>query len=221
MKIRAKKGKKNTTYEFVDFLLREFSKDKVEYIHDDELSCNECQDVEDVENYTDSIKSFLVKLKADILSDPSAVRSGVQGFILPEEFDYELMKVPSFFKSITENHYNLKTTKEKLKEIAAKIYSDKSLQIEFSKDEVNSYLLASYKQGDWDLLLNDGKKTKWQKHAGKLLKKNLVDNYGKVDSTSVAEALKIDRAGYIEKSKEINKYGGFNNIEIGHLAPYL
>ncbi len=221
MKIRARKTNRKTPYELEDFLLKEFSIDKEKYVHDNELSCNECQETEDEVNHKDSVKSFLVKFKADKLSDPKSVRPGVAGFVLPDEFDYELVKVSSFFKSIKENHYNLKTTEVELKRIVKKIHENKFPHVEFTKNEANNYLVFSYKKNNWDLLLNDGSKTKWREYVGKLLKKNLTEDYGKIDTTNVEEAIRIDKVGFTAKAKEITNYNGFNEQELTHLAPYL
>ena len=215
MKIRSKKTNRNTSYDFDDFLLKEFSKDKENYVHDKELSCNECFEIEDEANNKDDIKSFLIKFKANLLSDPKAIRSSVSGFILPSDGNYVLEKVKkSFFKSIDANHFILNSDESKLKNVVEQIHKDASLRIEFTKDQVNNYLLESYNQKDWDTLLQDSNKKKWRKHLGKCLKQSLVDTYGKIDAENIKEGIRLDRSGITKLTQEVKNFNAFSDNEL-------
>jgi len=221
MKIRTRKSKRNTEYELEDFLLKEFSKDKEIFVPDPELSCNECIEVEDLENKIDSPLSFMVKLKADILSDPRAIKPGVSGYTLPEEYSYELEKVESLFESIANNHYILKLKEEDLKKLGKIIHSKINDGPIYSNDEVNDYLFESHEQNEWESLLKLENKKKWRKYIGKKFKDKLKNDFGKIDRKGVEEAIEIDKAGFIAIVQKMNKLECFNEEELKHLAPYL
>ena len=73
----------------------------------------------------------------------------------------------------------------------------------------------------WNTLLNSESKKKWREHIGKVLKKSLADDFGKIDEIGIKEAIRIDKIGFIKRAKEINNYDGFNSTELGHVTPYI
>lgn len=221
MKIRSRKTNRNTEYDLEDFLLKEFSKDKELFVPDDELSCNDCKETEDVSNNLDCPKSFLVKFKADNSKDPKAIKAYTSGFILPEDLKYEFQKSDSFFASVSENHYNLKISGEELRKIGKSLYEDKTKHVNYSKNDVKDYLRLSYKQKDWQNFLLQTDRTRWRLYIGKVLKETLVNDFGKIDNQNIGEAKKIDPKGFSSRVKEISRYGGFNESERKLLEEYL
>ena len=221
MKIRSRKTNRNTSYELADFLLKEFSKDKETFIPFEELSCNECNDIEDISNDIDCPKSFLIKFKANNLPDPKAIKAEISGFILSEDLTYSPDKVVSHFKSITENHYNLKVSGDKLRKIGTELHASDANHVNYTKQEVKEYLRSSYQQKEWSKLLQLADRTKWRIFVGKTLKESLISDFGKIDNTGISEAINIDKEGFIKRIKEINSYNGFNKEELTYLAPHI
>lgn len=221
MKVRSRKTNRNTDYKLDDFLLKEFSKDKENWVPDEELSCNDCQDKEDLENNRDNPRSFLAKFKADNCPDPRAIKADISGFVLPEELNYQFQKVESLFTSISSNHYNLILKGDELKKLGTSLYEDKSTHLNFSKGEVKEYLKSSYLQRDWQNLLSQTDRTKWRAFIGKVLKSALIEDFGKIDQSNIDDALNIDPIGFRERINEISKYNGFNSTEHNILRPYL
>lgn len=221
MKIRARKSKRKTDYELEDFLLKEFSFDKEKFIPDPEISCNECLTDEDFKNHKDSALSFLIKLKADNLSDPSAIKSGVDAFVLPDDLNYKLQRVTSAFKSVSENHYNLILSEDELTELGRKLLVTATTHISHSSEEAKQYLLNSYQQSEWSALLNKSNKTGWRQYVGKILKERLYNEYGKIDAENVRGALQIDKEGFLHKVNEITRYANFDSKEMKFLSPYM
>jgi hypothetical protein len=213
LKIRARKTNRNTLYDLEDFLLKEFSKDKENWIPDQELSCNDCQLKEDLTNSIDSPKSFLVKFKADNTTDPMAIKADTSGFILPKGLNYQFQESKSFFKSVSKNHCNLKISGEELRKIGVFLYEDQTNHINFPKSEVKKYLQSAYTQKDWQILFSHSEKTRWHNYMGKILKEKLVEDYGKIDQESISQAIAIDENGFLARIRDISKYNGFNENE--------
>jgi hypothetical protein len=210
MKIRAAKIKRNTGYiDFKDFLNKEFSKDKEAFVPDLELSCNECHEIEDLPSNRDSILSFLVKFKADHLSDPKAVSQGTTGFKLPNDLHYVSdHSRTSVFKSLQISHFNLIFADvSELERVAKDIYSVLSSHPHFSTSDVDSYIEAVYTRSDWSSLLSNPNKTKWRKHIGSILKRRLTRDYGKIDNQNdISKSLGIDATGFKSLITEILSY---------------
>lgn len=220
MKIRSRKTNRNSRYELDDFLLKEFSKDKETFIADTELSCNECDEQESVAVHRDSPLSFLVKFKMDNSKDPKAIRGITSGFILPPDLTYEHQPSESLFSSVAQNHYNLRTTETKLRNLAAQLFADDSMHIGFKKDEVKSYLCGAVHDEDWHNALARPDRTKWRAFVAKALKAALVADYGPIEATAVEEALAIDSEGYLARVRTVREYGGFNEAELSLLGQY-
>lgn len=217
MKIRAAKVKRNTGYvDFNDFLNKEFSKDKEVFIPDLELSCNDCDSVEDFANHRDSTLSFLVKFKADQLSDPKAVSQGASGFNLPDSLNYVSdSSRPSIFRSIQLNHFNLVfSNASDLVQVAEDIFEDLNSHPHFAASDVDSYLETVYSRSDWGGFASNPNKTKWKKHIGNVLKRRLHRDYGKVDNQKeIVNSLGIDAAGFKNLIADILKYTSFSENE--------
>lgn len=214
MKIRARKSKYNTKLDFEDFKLKEFSKDKENFVPDLELSCCDCHEFENLADNIDSPISFLIKFKADQLSDPRAVKPGVKGLILPEELSYEIEKVESCFKSIRNNHYNLVWKQKEIEQIAVELYKDGNHHIDISKSEVQNYLLSSYDQDDWKTLLARKDKEKWRKFTVRQFKDRYQESYGKININEIKEALEVDSSGVNSLLSEMKSFGCFSNDEL-------
>ena len=218
MKIRAAKIKRNTGYvDFNDFLNKEFSKDKEAFVPDLELSCNECDGTENFPNESDSILSFLVKFKADQLSDPKAVSQGINGFKLPNDLQYVSdHSRASVFKSLQMNHLNLIfADSPELERVAKDIYDVLSSHPHFSVSDVDGYIEAVYTRSDWSNLFSNPNKTKWKKHVGSILTRKLTRDYGKIDiQDDISKSLVIDATGFKSLIMEILSYTSFSENEM-------
>ncbi len=213
--MRARKSKYNTELEFEDFILKEFSKDKEVFVAALELSCCDCVENEDLHNQKDSPCSFLVKFKADQLSDPSAIKGGVAGFVLPDNMQYRFAEVESFFSSIRSNHYSLILNDTELQKLAKNIYQNHTAKkINFTHKQVDEYLYKSYQQAAWATLLANARKTKWKKYIKRVLLNMYDAIYGKIEPQAVKEAYKIDPTGFKELLAEMKKMGCLRSKEL-------
>lgn len=214
MKIKADKRSRNTALTFNEFLLKNFSMDRIDFIPDLELSCNECNLDNPLKN-TDDVLSFLVKFKADHLRDPKAIKSGVTGFILPVNGNYRHTKVKSSFSSIATNHYDLVLTKAELISLAKDLYNNpSSSEMKYSTDDVSDYLIRSRNQPEWITLLGSNDKKKWRGEVGKALKRKLVKTYGTIDKENISAALNIDKTDFERQVQGVMAYNGFNSSEL-------
>ncbi|MEN0059405.1 MAG: hypothetical protein AAGB31_11270 [Bdellovibrio sp.] len=213
MKVRAAKLKRKSGYvDFSDFLNKEFSKDKEKFEPDWELSCNECYDDENFEQDQDSVLSFLIKFKAELLSDPEAVKQGVAGFILPPHLNYQQDSTRrNTFKSVELNHYNLIFRDvQEIQQTAQAVFQNSSLQQRFAASEVDLYLEGVYLRQDWAALLNKNNKKKWRQYLGTLLKKRLKADYGENKTQEEVERnMKVDPDGFSKLISEIARYSSF------------
>ncbi len=219
MKIRSAKVKRKTGYvNFDDFLLKEFSKDKEEFHPDMMLSCNECFDKEDIATDSDSVLSFLVKFKADVLGDPAAVKGGLKGFILPVDVTYEKdSSQPKPFKSLQEQHYNLLFSSDtEVRRVAQDIFNNLTgLSVEHDLVDIDSYLLSVYGRGDWNNLINLPNKSEWKKFIGAVLKRKLRNVHGEVDKESdIKSAMNMDPTGFKSLIGEVLKYSNFSGPQM-------
>lgn len=214
MKIRSAKTKRKTGYvDFNDFLLKEFSKDKENFIPDMTLSCNECLAQEDFAKDQDSVLSFLVKFKADVLEDPAAVKGGVKGFRLPDDLNYQKDDSQAkAFKTLQKNHYNLLFKDEmEVRNTAANIFNTSGLSIECDINAIDDYLYSVYLRDDWVNLLNLPNKNEWKKFIGGVLKRKLRDVHGYIDKESqIKAALAMDSNGFRHLAGEVLKYSNFS-----------
>ncbi len=211
MKVRAGRNVYFTPLTFEEFKLVEFSKDRLRWIPDDQLSCNQCDDEEDAAKDKDSALSFLTKFKADHLGDPKKVRSdGVVGYVLNEGKSYDYRKepgAPSNFRSVAVNHYNLYANSDELEEFALSVYSDQSKQAQYSAEQVGKYLLNSYERAEWATLLGLNDRKSWKKFVRALLVKRFELRYGPISRADLRKADKLDPADLRANLKILNDYG--------------
>lgn len=207
MKIRARKSNYNTQPDFEDFKLKEFSKDKEKFIPDLQLSCCDCIELEDLTMPKDSPKSFLVKFKADNLSDPQPIKPGLKGFILPEDgYKYSFDAAKSNFASSRTNHFNLELDVGKLETLAELLFTKKEQLVDITQVEVADYLIESCEQGEWESLLERADKSKWKKFLKSKLNDKYKSVYGKFDKHDISEAVRLDRTGLISLVSLMKKH---------------
>lgn len=196
MKIRAQKSNYNTKPDFQDFLLKEFSLDKENFVHDPSLSCNHCYAQESLALYQDSVPSFLVKFKASLLADPGCIKPGVKGFILPED-GYKFTKTAStlHFTSINQNHYEMNLNSVQARAAASVIYNDPKRIVDIPKADVTDYLVKSCRQTEWTALHQKADRTNWKKHLKNKVREKYKAAYGKFDDADISQAMTMDQAG--------------------------
>ena len=186
------------------------------FVPDMSLSCNECEEIEDLPKDIDSPASFLIKFKAENLSDPKSVSQGVVGFIMPENLTYE-SDIPKqrFFNSIRINHFNLKFKDEnELIVTATDLYENNHTHRLCDEKELIEYLKSRYTNTEWQKLLFDSNKTNWKKYVGKILKRKFKVNYGSLTTSSeIHKNLKLDKSGFEAAIKEIRLYTNFEQTE--------
>jgi len=217
MKIRARRAVRNSKYDEEDFLLKEFSQDMEKFVLDSELSCNECQETEDLDQPIDSPLSFLIKMKAHNVSDPKAIAGGVAGFVLPEDLKYRVDHLPeskSVFRSVRENHHVALMDETQQRALSTAIHAASSDHKEYDSNAIDSYLLGAYQQPEWDTLLSDTKKKKWLKRVGRAHKAELIKAFGAIDNKNIIDGLDIDPEGYRRQVEVIKKCRGFDDKEL-------
>lgn len=225
MKIRGLKNIHDTGKTYEEFKLTEFSKDLTEFIPDTNLSCNECSEKEDEIKVVDSVLSFLVKFKADKLSDPRRVRKdGVSGIELPSDKKYKYVKEKgdaSFFTSVRENHFNLKLNEKEVEEVAKYAFSKIEKVHTFNPEEVSSYLISRYETKEWKNLFADSKKKNWRKFLKKSLKTDFKKTYCELDKTELKRMLDTDPEGLKKCILKLNEFDCFIGSEKNEIRQAL
>ena len=225
MKVRASKNIHDYQKTFDEFKLTEFSKDRERFVPDLSLSCNECLDKEDDAQGTDSTLSFLIKFKADKLSDPRSIRDdGVSGMILPEIEGLPYKKeagAASIFKTITENHYNLELSEAQLDWLADQVFKDKKMTVEHNASEVKDYLISSYEKTEWATLLKDAKKSRWKSYLKKSLKDQFKNQYCELKVAELNKMLGVDAEGLKAAILRLNVLGCFEGAELNEIRQSL
>lgn len=217
MKIRAFKNIHDTDKTYEEFKLTEFSKDLTEFIPDTSISCNECSKKEDETKPVDSVLSFLVKFKADKLSDPKRVKKdGVSGIELPTDKKYKYVKEKgdaSFFTSVRENHFNLQLNEEEVEEVAKYAFNKYEKSHTFNPDEVSSYLISRYETKEWRNLFADSKKKNWKKFLKQSLKSHFKKTYCELDKAELERMLDTDPEGLKKCILKLNEFDCFIGSE--------
>jgi hypothetical protein len=210
MKVRAARNIHNSQMTLEQFKELEFSTDMENFTPDLSLSCNECHDVADEDNHQDSVLSFLLKYKADKLSDPKVVTKGVAGMILPEIPDHTFEKsagANSFFHSVKHNHYNLNVTIAQFDALTLDIFTKSDLRKFHELKDLENYIIENHERTEWKALFADSKKKNWKRFLRESLKKDFLKNFGDIKKRELLQAEQKDPSGV---RKEIQKLDGFN-----------
>jgi hypothetical protein len=217
MKVKVLRNLLATEKSFEDFKTEEFSLNLHEFTPDLSLSCNECAKEEDDTEGADSPLSFLIKFKADKLKDPVRVsRTGVGGVLLPEGKQYEYQKERGqigFFKSVTENQYNLCLTEDQLESVTLELYNDEAKRLAFNGETIEHYILSKYQTKEWKTLLASSQKKEWKKYVNQSLKRVFQRTYGDFKVDELKSAAKLDPDGLKTELKKLHDYGALSADE--------
>lgn len=218
MKVRASRNIHNTGKNFDEFKLTEFSKDLVNWIPDLSLSCNECEEKEDLGKKVDGQLSFVTKFKADKLNDPRKVKQeGISGIILTEDDDLKFVKEQggdSYFHTVKYNHFNLILTEEKLLEIALKIYSEDVKKFTFNAIQIRDYILENYETEEWKNLFLATTKTNWKKYLNEILKSKFKSIFCELKASELKEANRLDPEGLKKELLILKNANALNEIDL-------
>ena len=215
MKVRASKNLHYTGKTLDEFKLTELSKNLDVFTPALSLSCNHCEK-EETERQ-DSVLSFLIKFKADKISDPQKfIPNGVEGLMLPETEKYNYQKEKgegSFFTSLVENHHNLNLTSEQVEGLAQELYSNEEKRKTFDSNIVGKYLVENYESTEWKALLSSPKKKNWKKYVKQRLKQEFRKVYCDFKRNELENISQVDPDGVRELIKKLNDFDCFEGIE--------
>lgn len=224
MKVKVSKNLHYIDKTLEEFLLTEFSQSLEEFVPDLSLSCNECHEIENEESQQDSIFSFLLKFKADKLGDPKAIQSGLAGMILPESPNYTFEKTDgddSFFRSVKNNHYDLKLTEDQLRALAATLYNDSSLHKVYPIEDVRKYLVKNYNRTEWNALLSNPKKRTWKKFLRDALKRQFRSTFCEIEKSELRQMEQTDPQGLRQAITKLNDMECFTGPELNEIRQAL
>jgi hypothetical protein len=211
MKIRSSRSIHITDLSYEQFQLAEFSKNVFQFVPQDKLSCNQCENTENDSIGQDSALSFLVKYKADQLSDPRKITSeGITGYFLPEDgtFDYrQEAGADSNFSSLKANHYNLYATTKQINDISLKVYSEARMDSRHSEKDVRDYLFSKYETTEWAALLRLKDKKGWKKFVKRILREAYESRYGEIMREDLKNAYALDPVKLLEELRRLKAYG--------------
>ncbi len=211
MKIRSCRSIHVAELSFEEFKLAEFSKDVFQFVAQDQLSCSQCENTADESINQDSALSFLVKYKADQLSDPKKIANeGIAGYFLSEDSKFNYRQEPggdSHFSSVKVNHYNLYLTATQLEAMSLIVYSDSQMHSEHSAKDVSDYLLYMYQTVEWAAVLALKDKRGWKKLIKRILKKSFELRYGNVTRADLKKSNELDPVALRAELKKLNAYG--------------
>lgn len=212
MYIKLKKYSKNTPLGIEDFKLQEFSLDLDRFVADTELSCNKIDTTRSM-TIDDSL-SFLVKFKAEYRGDPREVKSKVEGYLLPDNLSYTHEPVEgTHFRTVGENHYELKTSKEEIEKIATGTFN--SAPISHNPTQVKDYIFQIQGEKEWIALFNRSDRKKWRSYLKNILGEYYFRDHGNPDLHTIKKALKADPEKAKPLLEKLIEYGFFkDNVKI-------
>jgi hypothetical protein len=211
VRIRAAKFNFYVDLSLDQFKKLEFSRDLVNWIPYEELSCNTCREDGDEDNLAlDAVLTFLTKFKANNLMNPKKVLpEGLSGFVLPEgdEYDYrDKIETSGYFTSVKTHHVNLHATPDQLERIADNIYHTQPLRLYYGAEKVNEYLFQNVHDPEWSILYVDKNRRNWKNFVKDLMLKNFVRRYRDIDRANLKVQYKLDSVGLTEALTELKAF---------------